>query len=157
MQEAASDLNAADARHHDSCRKLFMNPKNVRATHNLKDETPNDDATVASLVKLIKLAKDKIWTSTELHSLHLDNGGKDLNQTRMLNKVTVFMGNEVVVLSSPGVASIIMLNDKASQIFKFASAIFNVLVHNVKNKILKMKNEIEGLFLLNISFFNAFL
>ena len=29
------------------------------------------------------------------------------------------MGNEVVVLSSPGVASIIMLNEKASQIFKF--------------------------------------
>ena len=29
------------------------------------------------------------------------------------------MGNEVVVLSSPGVASIIMLNEKALQIFKF--------------------------------------
>ena len=29
------------------------------------------------------------------------------------------MGNEVVVLPSPVVASIIMLNEKASQIFKF--------------------------------------
>ena len=29
------------------------------------------------------------------------------------------MGNEVVVLSSPGVASVIMLKEKISQIFKF--------------------------------------
>ena len=29
------------------------------------------------------------------------------------------MGNEVAVLSCPGVANIIMLNKKASQIFKF--------------------------------------
>ena len=29
------------------------------------------------------------------------------------------MGNEVVVLSSPGVAFVIMLKEKASQIFKF--------------------------------------
>ena len=29
------------------------------------------------------------------------------------------MGNEVVVLSSPGIASVIMLKEEASQIFKF--------------------------------------
>ena len=38
---------------------------------------------------------------------------------QILSKLTEYMGNEVVVLSSPGVASIIMLNEKASQIFKF--------------------------------------
>ena len=68
---------------------------------------------------MIKLAKERIWTSTELHSLYLDKGGKDLNRTRLLNKVTEYMGNEVVALLSPGVASIIMMNEKASQILKF--------------------------------------
>ena len=112
-----NDLHAADTRYHYSCRKLFMNPKNVRAAQNPREETPNEDATVASLVKMIKLAKDRIWTSIELHSLYLDKGGKDLNCCRLLNKVTEHMGNEVVVLSSPGVASIIMLIEKASQMF----------------------------------------
>ena len=27
-----SDLHAADARYHDKCRKLFMNPQNIRKT-----------------------------------------------------------------------------------------------------------------------------
>ena len=119
MQGAASDLHAADARYHDSCRKLFMNTKNVRAAQNPKKEIPNEDVAARSLAKMIKLAKDRIWTSTKLHSLYLDMGGKDLNRTRLLNKVTEYMGNEVVVLSFPGVASIIMLNEKVPQIFKF--------------------------------------
>ena len=51
--------------------------------------------------------------------MYLDKRGKDLNRTRLLNKVTEYMGNEVVVLQSTGVASIIMLNEKASQISKF--------------------------------------
>ena len=80
VQGAASDLHAADARYHGSCRKLFLNPKNVRAAMNPKEEIPNEDITVASLAKMIKLAKDRIWTSTGLHSL-----GKDLNRTRLLN------------------------------------------------------------------------
>ena len=91
-----------------------MNPKNIRAAQNPKKEIPNEDVTVASFAKMIKLAKDRIWTSTELHCLYLDKEGRDLNQTRLLNKVTEYMGNEVVVLSSPGIASLIMLNEKAS-------------------------------------------
>ena len=51
--------------------------------------------------------------------MYLDKIEKDLNRTRLLNKVTEYMGNEVVVQLSPGVASIIMFNEKASQTFKF--------------------------------------
>ena len=60
VQGAVSDFHSNDARYHDSCIKLFMNPNNVRATQNPKEGIPNKDATVASLVKMIKLAKDKI-------------------------------------------------------------------------------------------------
>ena len=60
MQGAANNLHADDARNHDSCRKLFMNPKNVSAALNPKDEIPNKDVSVASLAKMIKLAKDKV-------------------------------------------------------------------------------------------------
>ena len=56
-----------------------MSPKNVRATQNPKEEILNGDAAAASLVKMIKLANKRIWTSAELHSLYLDKGGKDLN------------------------------------------------------------------------------
>ena len=75
VQGAASDLHAADARYHYSCRKLFINPKHVRAAQNLKEEIPDEDVTVASLVKMIKSAKDRICTSLELYSLYLDKGG----------------------------------------------------------------------------------
>ena len=118
VQRVPSDLHVAEERYHDSCRKLFMNPNNVRATQNPKEEILNGDAAAASLVKMIKLANKRIWTSAELHSLYLDKGGKDLNRTRLLNKVTEYMENEVVALLSRGVASIIMMNEKASQSLK---------------------------------------
>ena len=117
VQGAASNLYAADVRYRCNCRKLFMNPKNVRVTQKPIEEIPNEDASVASLVKMIKLEKDRIWTSTELHSLYLDKGGKELNRSKLLNKVTEHMGTEVLVLSFLGVASIIMFIEKASQIF----------------------------------------
>ena len=79
VQRVASDLHVAEERYQDSCRKLFMNPKNVRATQNPKEEILNGDAAAASLLKMIKLANKRIWTSAELHSLYLDKGGKDLN------------------------------------------------------------------------------
>ena len=96
-----------------------MNPKDARDAQNPNQKIHNEDATVAFHVKIIKLANDRIQTSSELHSLYLDKRGKDLNRTRLLNKITEYMGNEVVVLQSTGVASIIMLNEKASQISKF--------------------------------------
>ena len=91
VQEAASDLHADDARFHDSSRKLFMNPRNVRAAQNPKEEILNEYVTAASLVKTINLGKDRTWKSTELHSLYFDKGGKALNRTRLLNKVTEYM------------------------------------------------------------------
>ena len=71
-QGTASDRYAADTRYLDSCRKLLVNPKNVRDAQNPKEEIPNEYAIVASLVKMIKFVKDRIWTSAELHSLYLE-------------------------------------------------------------------------------------
>ena len=88
VQGAASDLHAANTKYHDSCRQFFINLKNGRAAQNPKEKIPNEDVMVASLAKTIKLARDRIWTSTELHGLYLDKGGKDLNRIRLLNKVT---------------------------------------------------------------------
>ena len=102
----------------DSCRKLFMNLKNVRAAQTPKEKIPNEHATVASLVKMIKLAKDRIWISAEQHSLYFEKGEMELNRTKLLNKVTEYMGNKVVVPLSSGIGSI-MLNEKGSQTFKF--------------------------------------
>ena len=80
VQGAANYLHADDARYHDKCRKLFMNPKNVWAAQKSEEKIPSENVTVASLAKMIKLAKDRIWTSTKLHSLYLDKVEKDLNR-----------------------------------------------------------------------------
>ena len=72
----------------DKYRQLFMNLKNVRAAQTPKEKIPNEHATVASLVKMIKLAKDRIWISAEQHSLYFEKGEMELNRTRLLNKVT---------------------------------------------------------------------
>ena len=42
-----------------------------------------------------------------------------MSRTRLLNKIAEYMRNEIVFLSCPGIASVIMLNEKAPQIFKF--------------------------------------
>ena len=41
-----------------------------------------------------------------------------MSRTRLLNKVAEYMRNEIAFLSCPGIASVFMLNEKASQIFK---------------------------------------
>ena len=51
LQGAAIDLHAADKRYLDSCRKFFMNPKNVRAAQNPREKIPNEYAAVAFLVQ----------------------------------------------------------------------------------------------------------
>ena len=67
-----------------------MNLKNVRAAQTPKEKIPNEHATVASLVKMIKLAKDRIWISAEQHSLYFEKGEMELNRTKLLNKVTIY-------------------------------------------------------------------
>ena len=55
------------------------------------------------------------------------------------------MGNEVVVLSSPVVASIIMLNEKALQIFKFERVDEENDDVNLRLIAKKINSEVKGL------------
>ena len=68
-----------------------------------------------------------------------------MNRTRQLNKVAEYMGNEVVVLLSPGVAVMIMLNNQASKIPKFKRAVEEDDDINLRLIAKKINSELKSL------------
>ena len=68
-----------------------------------------------------------------------------MNRTRQLNKVAEYMGNEVVVLLSPGVAVMIMLNNQASKIPKFKRVVEEDDDINLRLIAKKINSELKSL------------
>ena len=60
-------------------------------------------------------------TSIELLDLYQKKGGNDTNRSRFINSLCDHMRNKIYVFASPGIASIIMLTDKAASTFKLES------------------------------------
>ena len=115
VQGASSDLYAADGRYHDKCRKSFMNPKQIKAARN--ENQRDQHKAFLSVCETIRSNRDKIWNSVELHQYYVGKGGKDMKRSRLTEKVGETLKDEVIVLSSPGIANIIMFKSKASSTF----------------------------------------
>ena len=115
VQGASSDLHAADGRYHDKCRKSFTNQKQIKAARN--ENQRDQDKAFQSVCETIRSNRDKIWNSVELHQYYVGKGGKDMKRSRLTEKVGETLKDEVIVLSSPGIANIIMFKSKASSTF----------------------------------------
>ena len=119
VQGAPSDLHAAEAaRYHDKCRKVFMNPKQFKAVQKSQHNIRTEDTVASFVVEMIKIKNDRTWTSVQIHSMYIENGGKDMKKNRLVDKIKELLEDEIIVLSSPGFASIIMLKQKASGMFR---------------------------------------
>jgi hypothetical protein len=116
IQGANSDLHAADARYHSNCQKSFSNPKQIKAVSRKPSLVNREDESIKFVVQSLKKEVDKVWTSVDLHQLYMSNGGKDSNRNRLLTKIQDIMMEEV--LSSSGVATIVILRSKAASMFK---------------------------------------
>jgi len=111
------DLHTADARYHDDCRKKFLNPKEVDRARK-DDPKPYCDKGMENLIRLIKQDTSKVWTSVEVHEKYAELGGKTLNRRNLVEKLADKFGDTLLVLSSPGIVSILLFKQKAASLFK---------------------------------------
>ena len=53
----------------------------------------------------------------ELHTLYKEKGGVDCNRCRLVNSLKEIMENEIMMLLSPGVATMLISKSKAATVF----------------------------------------
>ena len=109
------DLAAAEAQYHLRCYNEF------RKVPAHTEQTPFiDDSALQSLVdELFAARKHCTWTSIELHDKYVAYGGC-LTRKQMFTKLVTYLGDDVVVLTIQGCASIVGFREFVGKILKLS-------------------------------------
>ena len=109
VNSALSDLHAADARYHQDCKTLFLHPKYVDLAAQSSAGNVVDSALdfVKYTIKS-KQQEKEMWNSVEIYNMYSENGGYLLSKRYMMSNLVDYFGKETVLLTSPGVASILV-------------------------------------------------
>lgn len=108
-------------RYHERCLQLFENPKEMQSAQRDDPIKSPEECAIRYVARSIRNLPDKSWTSLELHELYQNNRGNEGNRSRFITKLTDHMKNEIYVFTCPGMASILMLKQKASNMFQLVS------------------------------------
>ena len=118
VSAALSDLHAEDARYHLDCRNRFFSSRSLPGeTVSRKGNAENSaDSALESVFDILSNDRSRMWNSVELFESYIDFGGdKTLCRKTLVSKLQVRIRNDLLVLSSPGIASIIALRSFAAQ------------------------------------------
>ena len=75
-----SDLHAADARYHVTCRYSFTGLRAVETAPHSKTTSKSVDAAFNSLIQTVKEDLARVWNSVELFNLYVEYGGNNLSR-----------------------------------------------------------------------------
>ena len=108
VNSAVSDLHAADGRYHKSCMSMFFSncPSGI-------SDVPYDNA-LDKLITELRSDRTRIWNSLELHDKYKELDGMHLSRRSLIAQVSEILHPDLLVLSSPGVASILLFRSNAS-------------------------------------------
>ena len=96
-----------------------MGGKNVLLASQQNEEEPTvTDTGFEEVKKNLDRERQNLWTSIEVYSYYQQNGGNILSRQGLLSKLSIEFGNELLVLSSPGIASILAFRKHAASILK---------------------------------------
>ena len=99
-----SDLHAANAQYHQDCKTKFLHSRYLdRLSISLKEEK---DYALPCVIKHMKENDKQLWNSVEIHNIYTENGGYKLSRRSLVNAFCDHFSDLLLVLSSPGVASI---------------------------------------------------
>lgn len=115
LSGALSDLHAADGQYHLDCYKLFMNDRNVQAASKstISSQLSSEDAAFGAVVEEMSANKSYMWNSIEIENLYTSHGGTILVRYKLIHKLQVHFGGNLLVLSGNGVASILVFRSHA--------------------------------------------
>ena len=109
-------MHSADGRYHDDCRKKCMAFRSVKSASNKNSNVLSSDSALINLQKTMLASPEKIWTSTELHSCYQTYEGKVLSRQQLVTELQTHFGKDILVLSSPGIANIVIFRSHASSL-----------------------------------------
>ena len=120
LERTGADLHAADARYHATCYQTFTSERNIKAAtrRSTTSNTLASDVAVEAVVSAVRADTGRVWSSVELHTLYKEKGGVDCNRSRLLNSLKEIMGDEIMILSSPGVATMLISKSKATIVLR---------------------------------------
>ena len=114
IQGAVSDLSAADAHYHKDCLTRFTSERNIKSSICNKHETLQADDAFEFVVRLILSDRSKIWNSRELYDTYLSNNGENLSRRQLVHSLQERFGEDFLMLSGDGIASLLLFKSKAS-------------------------------------------
>ena len=96
-----------------------MQEKFIREIDKSKPEAEIEDIDDAfkHLIQTVIADKHQMWTSIELEELYRSHGG-NLGRQMLLDKVTKYLKNEIIVFKSPGIASIVIFKSRADSLLR---------------------------------------
>lgn len=118
MSAVISDLHAADARYHVTCWSNFLFPRSRASATKNESKVEQTDQAFQAVITDISKDMNAIRNSVDVYALYLEKGGNILSQRSIVPKLLDHFGDSMLVLSSPGVASVIAFRGKASNILR---------------------------------------
>jgi len=119
IEGAISDLHASDARYHVDCRTLFSDKRNISSLGKGPSTTDKSNDTAFSLViEEIQENPSRLWNTVELFKKYVEHGGNTLSRRLLVQNLPSYFGNDLLVLSSPGIASIVGFRNCISNTMK---------------------------------------
>jgi len=124
VEGALSDLHAADARYHLDCRQRFVSFRSLPgegAASSQESKGSDEDCPFLSVVEMLKSDRSQMWNSVELFDSYSQFGGVQLCRQTLVSKLQELFGNDLMVLSLPGIVNIIAFRSCASQILRLVN------------------------------------
>ena len=83
--------------------------------------------------------------SVELFNLYVKYGGNNLSRKGLVKSVSAYFGEDLLVLSSPGIASILIFHSQASSVLKVATDEEDDLDIALNKAAKKIKTEVKDI------------
>ena len=132
LQGALSDLHAADACYHKNCYTGFMAPRSIRSAGRYNDLKEDVDDAFQVVVEMINADPFVIRYTVDLFQSYICSGGNKLTRRSLVQNLSDVFGPDLLILSSPGIASIIVLRSSASNVLNLVDDVVNETVLDEK-------------------------
>ena len=119
IQGAISDLHAVEARYHRDYLSRFTGNKNITQDNQEPSSThPTNEQALQDVINAISEDKRRIWNSIELHKEYVNHMGSELSRSQLIEELCKHFAGDLLVLSSPGYAKIIIFHNSAADMLK---------------------------------------
>ena len=105
-------------RYHKNCYSSFVSERNVKAAQNQRRQSLDEpeDLPLMFVIRSMRNQPTNIWTSVELHDWYARKGGQKLTRSFMKSLLDS-LGTEICCFNGPGIATLVMLKNKADLMF----------------------------------------